>query len=150
MCCSYALRLAGVLKHRDNEAEVTVYYIDLQDFDKTFTAFKRELLLKGVHLSRGVPFRADELANGRIRVSITDADGTETFAEHDKVVLSVGMGPAEDSNQLADQFGIAGNSHGFLDSSVPNVFVTGTCKNPQSIPQSIAAAEAVAHEMGTI
>jgi heterodisulfide reductase subunit A2 len=148
VCCAYALRLAGVLKHRDNETEITVYYIDLQDFDKTFTAFKRELMANGVHLSRGVPFRVDELANGSLRVSITDADGTETFAEHDKVILSVGMGPAEDSKQLADQFGVTGNSYGFLDSSVPNVFVTGTCKNPQSIPQSIAAAEAVAQEMG--
>jgi heterodisulfide reductase subunit A-like polyferredoxin len=137
-----------VLKHRDNEADITVYYIDLQDFDKTFTPFKEELIAEGVKLSRGVPFRVDELANGRLRLSITDADGNETIVEHDKVILSVGMGPAEGSSLLAEQFDLTADSHGFLSSSAANVFVSGTCANPQSIPQSMTAAEAVAQEMG--
>jgi len=148
VCCAYALRMARVLKYRKPDIKVTVYYIDLQAFDKTFTRFKEELLSLGVQLIRGVPFRVDELESGKLRCMVEHGNGDETIAEHDKVVLSVGMGPDLSSGEVAELFGLKQDEYGFLSSEKSNVYVSGTCENPQSITESIASAEAAAVKIG--
>lgn len=147
VCCSYALRLARVLKTRRPKADVVIYYIDIQNFDKEFTKLRAELAELGVQFSRGLPFRVDEKADGRLRLMLEDAAGEARIVEHDRVVLSVGMGPAEGATELADQFGLDSGTFGFFSVGAPNVYVSGTCKEPQSIPDSIAAARATALEM---
>ena len=147
VCCAYALRLARVLKHRDSSLDVTVYYIDLQNFDKTFTLFKEELVEMGVNLHRGLPFRVDECLGGSLKVMLESGEGKESFAFYDKVVLSVGLGPEPGAEHLAEQCGLERDLFGFYTSTKDNVFVSGTCREPQSIPESIADAEAAAINM---
>ena len=55
VCCAYALRMARVLKHRNPQADVTVYYIDIQHFDKVQSAFRADVERAGVKLVRGIP-----------------------------------------------------------------------------------------------
>jgi heterodisulfide reductase subunit A len=149
VCCSYALRIAGMLKYRNPDASITIYYIDIQNFDKNFTRFKQQLVDMGVSFVRGLPFKVEELAGGALKLlrEVPDGDG-ESIVEHDAVVLSVGLGPADEADALAEQFGLARDAFGFFETETPNVFVSGTCKAPMSIPESIASAKATALEMG--
>jgi len=149
VCCADSLRLARLLKHRDPRAEVSVYYIDLQNFDKAFTPLRAELEAAGVRFLRGVPFRVELGSSGRLQVFFESPDGQESMAEHDRVVLSVGIRPEPETARLAGMLGLPLNAHGFLASAAPaaQVWACGTCLEPQSIPDSVASARATALQM---
>jgi heterodisulfide reductase subunit A2 len=148
VCCAYAVRLARVIRHRDPAVDVTVYAIDLQSFDKCFAAFRQEVLASGVQVARGVPFRVDEAPGGRVRVTLDDAGGpTPSTREHDRLVLSVGMGPGPGSAETAGLFGLATDGGGFFRSAGESLFVAGTCARPQTIPECIGEAAAAASRM---
>jgi len=149
VCCAYALRIARVLKYRNPMAEITIYYIDIQNFDKTFTLLREELIESGIHFVRGLPFKIEQIENGRLQLLIEDIDHIKT-ADHDTVVLSVGLGPCENSESLADIFKLKTDEFGFYipeSTSFDNIFVIGTCRTPQSIFESIAQAESEALKM---
>lgn len=147
VCCSYALRLARILKYRNPEVRVTIYYIDIQNFDKEYNLLRKEIEDLGVVFKRGLPFRVDELANGKLRCMVENMDGEESLVEHDLVVLSVGMGPDERAADTAEIFGIQQDEFGFYVPGGGQVYTTGTCREPQSIPESMAAAKSAAAEM---
>ena len=155
VCCSYALRLAKILKHNSPESEITIYYIDIQNFDKNFTSLREGLSAQGVHFVRSIPFRVEQTGSGRLRLLIENMEGDQTAVEHDRVVLSVGMEPADGSGQVADLFGLKRDPFGFFPSRTATsgatederVFVCGTCHEPMSIPDSMAAARGVVQEM---
>ena len=149
VCCAYALRLARIMKHRSAATQVTIYYIDLQNFDKTFTLFRKSVEDSGVRFVRGIPLAVEQAQSGKLQLRVENADGGETIAAHDLVVLSVGLGPTPQAENVAALFGLQRDEFGFLASASPNVFVSGTCQEPLSIPDSMAAARAIAFEMGT-
>jgi heterodisulfide reductase subunit A len=146
VCCAYALRLARMLRHRDPQAEIAVYYIDLQNVDKTFTLLRRQLEQEGVRLVRGVPYSVEQ-SGRRLKLRAENPDGKWSEAEVDRVVLSVGLGPVPRASAVAGLFGLKQDVHGFLSSGNDRVFVTGTCSEPQGIMHSIASARAVALQM---
>jgi heterodisulfide reductase subunit A len=149
VCCAYALRLARLARYRDPKAEVSVYYIDLQNFDKTFTPLREELQASGVRFIRGVPFGVEQASSGRLRLHFESPDGQESVAEHDRVVLSVGIRPEPRTAGPAGLLGLPLNAHGFLAAANPaaQVWACGTCLEPQSIPDSMASARAAALQM---
>ncbi len=147
VCCAYALRLARVIKYRNPETPVTIYYIDIQNFDKTFTLFRKSVEESGVQFVRGLPFIVDQSNNGKLKLRIEDMEGEETIVEHDTVVLSVGMGATNDADNIASLFGLQQDEFGFFFSSTSRLFVSGTCKEPLSITDSMTAARATALEM---
>lgn len=143
VCCAYASRMARVLKSRDPAARATVYFIDLQNFDKNFTGLRAAMEKEGVEFVRAVPSDIEPAPGNKLRVLIEGADGRQGRAEHDTVVLSVGMGPAAGSDAAARLFGLERDAFGFFSgASRPNVFVTGTCASPRSIIESITSARA--------
>ena len=144
VCCAYATRMARALKHRNPDGKVTVYFIDLQNFDKTFAHMRNSVVGEGVNLVRAVPFEIDRSTHEKLRLKIETADGTEGVAEHDIVVLSVGLGPDENAGSVASLFGLDQNEFGFFRSDNPNVFVAGTCEEPRSITDAIASARSAA------
>ena len=135
-----------MLKHRSPDTDVTIYYIDIQNFDKAFTPLRKELEQMGVKFVRGVPFKAEQDADTGVTLYIEGTNGDGSIAKHDTVVLSVGLGPAEGSRNIADMFGLERDEFGFLGKHGP-VFVSGTCREPQSIPDSMSQARAVALEI---
>jgi len=147
VCCAYALRMARLLKSRDPGSEVTVYFIDIQNFDKVFTPFRSELERMGVRFIRGIPALVTRMSDGRLSVSIEDAAGHYVSAKHDIVVLSTGIAPSEDAARLADLFALERDEAGFLRPKKAGVHVAGTCEEPRGILESISSARAAALEM---
>ncbi len=151
VCCAYALRLARMLRHRDSQSQVTVYYIDLQHFDKEFSLLRRELEEGGVRFVRGLPYSVRQVPGGRLKL-LGSADAGGVLGDrpgefYDRVVLSVGLGPAAGSRELGALLGLEPDEHGFLQPGADGVYVTGTCREPQPIPESIASARSTALEM---
>jgi heterodisulfide reductase subunit A len=147
VCCAYALRMARVLMARAPGGDVTVYYIDIQNFDKVFTPLRAELEGKGVRFVRGIPSSVTRNSRGRLSLLIEDPRGGDSTAEHDTVVLSVGLGPTAESAKLAALFGLERDEFGFLSSARPNVLAAGTCREPQGIVDSMADARAAVWEL---
>ncbi len=157
VCCAYALRLARMLRHRDPATRVAIYYIDLQNFDRGFSRLRRELEEDGVRFVRGLPYSVRQAPDGKLRLlgpelpagAEADKPGSADVGEfvHDRVVLSAGLGPTEEARELAALLGLGLDENGFLQPGAEGVFVTGTCREPQSITESIAAARAAATEM---
>lgn len=147
VCCSYALRLARIIKHRDTDIDVSIYYIDIQNFDKEYNILRKEIEDLGVQFKRGLPFRIDEQADGRLRCMVENLDGEATVVHHDLVILSVGMGPDAEAGRMADLLEMQQDEFGFFVPGGAVAYTTGTCREPQSIPESMAEAMSVASEM---
>lgn len=145
VCCAYALRMARVLKARQPGTDVTVYYIDIQNFDKVFTPFRAEVQALGVRFVRGIPSSVSRAGSGKLDLLIEDPAGNRKTAQHDAVVLSVGMGPADGAPRVAELFGLAQDELGFFRPSSGRVIATGSCVEPLSIVDSIASGRAAAH-----
>ena len=149
VCCAYAFRIARMLKYRNPDMQVTVYYIDLQNFDRQFTSLLNEVKDLGVEFVRGLPFRIDEEADGSLAFTIEAADGSTGKAHYDRAILSVGIDARENADSLIRTIGLSSDENGFLASNHPNVFTCGTCARPMSIPETMAAARETAHSMWT-
>jgi heterodisulfide reductase subunit A len=146
VCCAYALRMARVLKTRNPQSDVTVYYIDIQHFDKVQSAFRADVERAGVKLVRGIPSSVSPSA-GRLALAIDDpATGTIT-ALHDTVVLSAGMESADGAQEMAARFGLGRDAFGFFTAPAGRIRAAGTCVEPQDLFAAIASGRAAALEL---
>lgn len=148
VCCGYAMRIANLINYNCQESRVTIYYIDLQSFDKTFATQRQKLIKDGVKLVRAIPFDVIPLANGKIAMHVEGGDGQQVI-EYDAVVLSTGISASVEAGQIARLFGLGQNEFGFISGNLPYVYASGTCVQPQSIADCITSARAVASHLIT-
>jgi heterodisulfide reductase subunit A2 len=151
VCCSYALRMARVLKTRNPQADVTVYYIDIQHFDKVQSAFRADVERSGVKLVRGIPSSVSP-SGGRLALAIDDPATGAITAMHDTVVLSAGMQPADGADEVAARFGLGRDAFGFFDAAAGGdaagrILAAGTCVEPQDLFSAMSAGRAAALEL---
>ena len=157
VCCAYALRIARRLRHEAQDAEITVYYMDIQNFGKGFDAFYRECQDE-VRFVRSRPYELAEGPEGAVRVTYAPeagakgATGSVCTDEFDLVILSVGIRPPEGARELADRLGVALDEQGFFGvkgpSALPDlrrdgIYVVGACESPKDMAGCIAQGEAV-------
>lgn len=152
VCCAYAMRTARKIKHVDPDAQITFFYMDLQNFGKDFTFFYRECRDK-MKFVRARPSEVLPGNAGNALIKYEDQDkGAVGLEEYELVVLSIGMRPADDAHLVADQFLISADESGFFgikgaagisDSQKKNIFAIGACEAPKDIAACIEQAEAV-------
>jgi len=152
VCCKYAMRFARLIKYQNPNAEVTIFYIDLQTAGKGFAQFYEECK-ESIRFVRGVLAEILETPSGELEVKFENIlEGKVEREAFDLVVLSVGMVPRKDSWDLARILGINLGQYGFFDAkpfdsaetNVEGVFLAGTCQGPKDIPDSIAHGMAAA------
>ena len=146
VCCAYALRMARVLKSRNPLAEVTVYYIDIQHFDKVQSAFRADVERSGVKLVRGIPSSVSP-SGGRLALAIDDPATGATTALHDTVVLSAGMQSADGAREVAARFGLGRDAFGFFTAPTGTIRAAGTCVEPQDLFAAMASGRAAALDL---
>lgn len=139
VCCGYALRLGRMLRHRF-QAEVSVFYMDLQSFghayDEFLAAAQDEL-----NLVRAMPYDVRSGPDGGVELEYQPRSGAETVREpFDLLVLSVGMTPGADHPELAEALGLRLDVHGFLNQGAPGIFVAGAAAQPMDVAESLATA----------
>ena len=150
VCCTYTQKQVILAKDHDSEIEATIFHNDIRSFGKDFERFyQRTENLPGVRFIRSYVSIGKELPESKnvtIKYS-TERDGVKE-EEFDLVVLSVGLNPPDDVEELAKKFGIELNSHRFcktnpvnpIETSRPGIFVSGAFQGPKDIPESVMTA----------
>ncbi|MBW2198906.1 MAG: CoB--CoM heterodisulfide reductase iron-sulfur subunit A family protein, partial [Deltaproteobacteria bacterium] len=147
VCCGSALRMAGLVKARQPETQVTFFYMDVQTFGRDFDEFYAKIR-KDVRLIRAIPGDIYPAGNDQLQVTFLDNTSSETLQEEfDLVVLSVGMTPCQDMQETAETLKLQLAETGFVEqadkgslSAEKGIFTTGSVTGPMSIPESIASA----------
>jgi len=155
VCCAYTLRLARLLKHRQPEAEITTFYMDLQNIGRDAPRFQREAL-REIKVVRALPGDLRATADGSLRLRyLNEESAAAVEADFDLVVLSVGIGPGPDNAALASLLQAELTPAGFFQAasreqpsqtSRPGLFLAGTASGPRDIAGSITQALATARQ----
>ena len=153
VCCAAALRMSHLIKMRCPQTEIVFFYIDVQTFGKTFRQFYSDVQ-KEVTMIRAIPGDVFCTPEGRLQVVYYDIGAEKSREElFDMLVLSVGITPSKENNDLANTFGLKMDETGFISSggnSAPKrgigVFAAGAATGPKSIAESIASADKAALE----
>jgi heterodisulfide reductase subunit A len=157
VCCAYALRMAQLMKYQSEDADITVFYMDIQNFTKGFNKFYKNCKDKMTFI-RSRPYEVKAGQNGEVLVKFTPQSVPEAAnsqvceEEFDLVVLAVGIRPASDAARVAETLQVPVDEHGFFGfkgaSSFPGlqregIFVAGACESPKDIAACMREAEAV-------
>ncbi len=149
VCCPYAMRMASVIKHDNPEADITMFYIDIQNTGKEFPIFYEDVK-SWLKFVRAIPVDIYQVEDERLKLmQLVEGQDAPAMEEFDLVVLAVGITPGADTPDIAKLFNIAVNEDGFLDggsAATAGVFVAGTAAGPGSIIDTMAGAQKTAYE----
>jgi heterodisulfide reductase subunit A len=160
VCCLYSLKLAHLIQERTG-AEVWNFYIDMRTPGKLMEEFYNRIAAEGVHLVRGkvgdvYPDPSDG-DSGRLILQAEDTlVGRVMKFPVDMVVLSVGLQPHADAQDVRRMFNMSCGDEGFFLERHPKlapvstftdgIFLAGCCQGPKDIPDTVAQAGAAAAE----
>ena len=155
VCCAYTLRMARLLKHRWPEAEITTFYMDLQNIGREAPRFEAEAR-REIQVVRALPGDLRATSDGRVRIRyLDDRSGRTVEAPFDQVVLSVGIDPGADNAVLSALLSVELTPQGFFraadrhhrsQTSQPGLFLAGTAEGPKDIAGCITQAMAAARQ----
>jgi len=150
VCCTYTQKQVILTKDHDAEATCAIFHNDIRSYGKDFERFyQRAENLPGIRFIRSyvsVGREIPETKNVTLRYATAEEGVKEE--EFDLVVLSVGLNPPADVDELAHTFGIELDSHGFCKTNPINpmettrrgIFVSGAFQGPIDIPESVMSA----------
>ena len=157
ICCMYSIKQAQLLMGTLPMADVTIYYINIRSFGKGFEEFYQQAKGMGVNFVKGKIGKISERENGNLMLRYEDInEGIVKEAEHDMVILSVGVLPNQDAAKLFKAEELKLDAYKFISqadtlespskTSIDGVFVAGTASGPMDIPDSILSAGAASSE----
>jgi heterodisulfide reductase subunit A len=160
VCCTYTQKQVILTKDHDPEAECTIFHNDIRSYGKDFERFyQRAEDLPGIRFIRSyvsIGKEIPETKNVTIRYATSEEGVKEE--EFDLVVLSVGLNPPADHEDLAERFDIELDSHGFcktnpvnpMETTRPGIFVSGAFQGPIDIPESVFSASGAGSQCGNL
>jgi heterodisulfide reductase subunit A len=157
VCCMYAIKQAMLISGSLPLADITIYYMDIRAFGKGYEQFYQNAKAMGIEFVKGKVATVAEGEDGKVALRYENQNGAGiTTAEHDLVVLSLGMVPGW---QPGDTCSVGTGADRFIESVRPRmapsvtdmegVFVTGAAAGPKDIVDSIAESGAAAMEAAT-
>jgi heterodisulfide reductase subunit A len=162
VCCMYSLKLAHLVKER-TEAEIFNFYIDMRTPGKGYEEFYDSVLEEGVHFIRGRVSDVSDVAlspeeEGKLVVKAEDTlSGFVRRVPVDMVILSVGLEPQADFQNMQRLFNVSCSTEGWFLERHPKLapvstytdglFIAGACQGPKDIPDTVAQAGAAAAEV---
>jgi len=153
-CCMYGMKEAVIAKeHTPIQMDASIFYMDMRSYGKEFDAYRNRAEEEyGIRFTRSrVAGVTEDPLTGNLFVHYVQ-DETPKTEEFDMVVLSIGMKPPKDVEELAKNLGIKLNKYNFcetqtfspMDTSKPGIFVCGAFSAPKDIPESVAQASGAA------
>jgi len=159
ICCMQSLKFAHLIKERTG-ATVYNFYIDIRTTAKAYDEFYQHVLEEGTIFVRGRVAEVTDAARlpgeeGKLIIQVEDTlVGRQRRIPVDMVVLSVGLEPRRDSQEVAKLFGISCSANGWIIEKHPKldpvatmtegVFVAGCAQGPKDIPSTVAQGAAAA------
>ena len=135
-------------------ADVTIYYIDVRAFGKGFEEFYQQAKAMGIYFVKGRVARIDQAENDNLTLCYEDFanEGRLVRAEHDLVVLSVGLLPNIEALGFFANAQLEADDHDYVEeidedmnpgqTSVNGVFAAGASCGAMDIPDTILHAGA--------
>ena len=161
VCCMYSLKLAHLI-HERTGAQVYNFYIDMRTPGKGYEEFYDRLLEEGNHFIRGRVAEVTDWATtpaeeGKLIIRAEDTlIGVARRIPVDMVVLSVGLEPQADAQDVQRVFNTSCSKEGWFLERHPKlapvstftdgIFIAGACQGPKDIPDTVAQAGAAAAE----
>lgn len=154
VCCMYAIKQAMLLSGSLPLADITIYYMDIRAFGKGYEQFYQNAKAMGIEFVKAKVATIDAGENGGVTVRYEAQDGEGvTTADHDLVVLSLGMIPAWNPEGICP---VSAGTDRFIKTVQPKisptltdmdgVFAAGVTAGPKDIVDTIAEAGAAAME----
>jgi heterodisulfide reductase subunit A len=149
-----AIKNAMLIREKQSETEVSICYIDIRAYGKGYEEYFERAKSMGIRFLHGMPSDVLIDREGMI-VQVEDTENGELVVLHpDLVVLSVGIGPADDTVKIAERLGIPVEETGFIKpvhdavetvaTIRPGIYVAGTTTAPKDIPDTVAQAGSAA------
>ena len=166
ICCMQGLKFAHLI-HERTGATVYDFYIDMRTAFKAYDEFYQRILEEGTLFVRGKVAEVTDAARlpgeeGKLIIQVEDTlAGKQRRIPVDMVILSSGLEPRHDSNDVAKLFGISCSADGWFIEKHPKldpvatmtegVFIAGCVQGPKDIPASVSqGAAAAARVLGRI
>ena len=166
VCCMYSLKLAHLVKQKTN-AEIYNFYIDMRTPGKGYEEFYLKLIDEGVHFIKGRPGKIttdskDPRDKGKLIVHSEDtlSGGHKLLVPVDMVILSTGLTPHPDANDITRTYHISCTAEGWMmerhpklapvSTATDGIYIAGACQGPKDIPEAVAQAGAAAAQVLTI
>jgi len=166
VCCMYSMKFAYLLKEHLPETKVYELYIDIRSFGKGYEEFYNRVLNEGTTFIRSRPAEITNVAEipeeeGKLIIQFEDTlIGMQRRLPVDMVILSCGLEPQPDAEEVARLLNISRSADGFFLEKHPKlepvstmsdgIFVAGCCQGPKDIPDTVAQASAAAAEVLSI
>jgi heterodisulfide reductase subunit A len=158
VCCTYTQKQVILTKDHYTDAACTIFHNDIRSHGKDFERYyQRTEQLSEVRFIRSyVSIDRENPENNNVVVRYATAGDGVKEEEFDLVVLSVGLNPPADYENLANQYGIELNTHGFskaihsnpMQTNRPGIFVSGAFQGPMDIPESVFSASGAGAQCG--
>ncbi len=159
VCCMYATKQAVMTKEHEADIEPTIFYMDMRCYGKGFERYYVNAQKNaGVRFIRSRIAAVEEDPETKDIIIKYEQDGQLKEERFDMVVLSVGLEPPKNTEELADVLDIDLNQYGFvrtndadpLKTSREGIFVAGAYQGPKDIPESVMQGSAAAAEAASL
>ena len=164
VCCMYATKEAVITKEHDPCIEPAIFYMDIRSFGKGFDSYvERAEQEHSVRYVRSMVSSVKQVPgslNLRLSYATFGADGDPMLHEEefDMVVLSVGLKPTDETQDMARSLGVKLNEYGFAEpqlfhpaeTSRPGIFVAGAFSEPKDIPETVIEASCAAAQASAL
>ncbi|MFC1833688.1 CoB-CoM heterodisulfide reductase HdrA2 [Thermodesulfobacteriota bacterium] len=156
VCCMNTIKDSLLIKEHWPETDIYVFYIDIRAFGKGFEDLFRRARREGVTFIRGIPGEVieDIESDNLTLLGENTLLGTPYLYTVDMVVLSVGIKPRKDADQMQRLLNLSTDTDGFymeahpklrpVDTTTGGVFLAGAAEGPKDIKDSVTQASAAA------
>jgi heterodisulfide reductase subunit A len=156
VCCMNTIKDALLIKEHWPETEIYVFYLDIRAFGKGFEDLFQRARREGVTFIRGIPGEIiEDIDTGDLTLlGENTLMGTPYRYTMDMVILSVGIRPRKDAEELQRLLNLSTDTDGFymeahpklrpVDTTTGGVFLAGAAEGPKDIKDSVTQASAAA------
>jgi len=154
VCCMYTAKEAVIAKEHMHQVHPTIFTMDIRaygkDFDKYINRAQNEYGVRYIR-SRVAQIKENPY-NHDLIIRYENIKGEIKEEIFNMVVLSVGLNPPDDAEQLSEKFDITLNEFKFantqlfnpVETSRPGIYVCGAFSSPKDIPETVTQASAAA------
>jgi heterodisulfide reductase subunit A len=161
VCCMFSIKEALLAKERTaGQVDAAIFYMDMRTFGKNFQRYrdKAEKEYNVRFMRSRVHSVEPEGANGNLRISYTDLEGSGREEIVDLVVLAAGQRPPTGTEPLAEMAGVELNSWGFCQSqpfslsrtAQEGVLVGGSFSGLRDISESVIQANSASLQASSL
>ncbi len=158
VCCMYAMKEAIIAKEHGGNIKPSIFFMDMRAFGKEFDEYyNRAKNEYGIRFVRSrVAAVSEDPRTQNLKLKFVE-NGEPKEEEFNMVVLSVGLRPPADAENLSRIMKFRLNDDGFaqtgaftpVETSRPGIFVSGAFSAPKDIPMTVAEASGAAAKAGT-